>query len=53
MFMTEQREKPVFEDPTSGQLLDDEDADSTESFRLQDHIPISHTDVHRFVAEIS
>jgi len=26
--------------------------DRGESFRLQDHIPISHTDVHRFVSEI-
>jgi hypothetical protein len=25
---------------------------ATDPFRLQDHIPISHTDVHRFVQEI-
>ena len=30
----------------------DERSETEDSFRLQDHIPISHTDVHRFVQEI-
>ena len=32
-------------------MIDERD-ETTDDFRLQDHIPISHTDVHRFVQEI-
>lgn len=55
VFMTEQQQNSPSNNlgyPRGGDMIDS-GSETGEAFRLQDHIPISHTDVHRFVQEIS
>ena len=53
VFMTQQEDA---QDPKAGQLIEQPDFDNMDSadlggYSIQKSIPVSHTDVHRFIAE--
>ena len=56
VFMTQQESSNAQDEPKAGQLIDQPDFDNMESadlggYSIQKSIPVSHTDVHRFIAE--